>query len=191
MAASRPNARIPRDDGAELLLAATIALAGEGPVSRVTVRDIATRAGLQTMHVKRYFGSRNELLVAVSNRLMTRIVDALADKPLEKIFPFLQQNNDVTLRLRIISHLIDEGMPADSFADDRAVYTRIAERIAAVNNVGKRTARTYSHIIQLVLQGNRLMGDVNGLTPRQRRDIFELLAVLNSGLAPAEKSLGW
>jgi len=68
------------------------------------------------------------------------------------------------------------------------VYLRIAQRIASVNGVGMRVARAYAHVIQLVLQGNRLMGDVNGLTARERRDIFELLS---AGLSPAERSLDW
>lgn len=191
MATRRSTQRIPREEGAELLVAAAIELARDLPVARVTVRDIAARAGLQTMHLKRYFGSRNDLLVVVSNRLMTRIVDALADKPLDKVFSFLQDNKDVELRLRIISHLRDEGVEPSRFADDHAVYLRIAERIAQVNNVGNRTARAYAHVIQLVLQGSRLMGDVNGLSTRERRDIFQLLTALGAGLSPAERMLDW
>lgn len=191
MPAKKSPQRIPREDGAELLVDAAIALAKEKPVAKVTVRDIATRAGLQTMHLKRYFGSRNDLFVVVSNRLMTRIVDALADKPLDKVFPWLQRSQEVTLRLRIISHLIDEGVPPSRFTDDHAVYLRLALRIATVNKVGTRTARTYAHVIQLVLQGNRLMGDVNGLTTRERSDIFELLAVLSTSLPGIEKMLDW
>lgn len=191
MASRRSTQRIPREEGAELLVAAAIDLARELPIAKVTVRDIASRAGLQTMHLKRYFGSRNDLLVVVSNRLMTRIVDSLAEKPLDKVFPFLQGNKDVELRLRIITHLQDEGVDASRFADDHAVYLRISERIAAVNNVGQRTARAYAHVIQLVLQGSRLMGDVNGLSARERRDIFQLLTALGAGLAPAEKLLDW
>ena len=191
MPAKKTPRRIPREDGAELLVRAAIELAKEKPVAKVTVRDIASRAGLQTMHVKRYFGSRNDLFVAVSNHLMTRIVDALTDKPLDKVFPWLQRSQEVTLRLRIISHLIDEGVPPSRFSDDHTVYLRIAERIAVVNNVGSRTARTYAHVIQLVLQGNRLMGDVNGLTTRERSDIFELLALLSSSLPTVEKMLDW
>ena len=191
MAPRTTHQRIPRDEGTELLIDAAMEIARAVPVSRVTVRDIAARAGLQTMHVKRYFGGRNELLVAVSNRLMTRIVDALADRPVDTVFAYLQDNRDVELRLRIISHLQDEGVPPDAFAGDHEVYLRIAERISAVNGVGTRTARAYAHVIQLVLQGNRLMGDVNGLTPRERRDIFELLTALSAGLSPAERSLDW
>jgi hypothetical protein len=35
------------------------------------------------------------------------------------------------------------------------------------------------------------MGDVNGLTARQRKDIFDLLVVLGAGLKPSETALGW
>ena len=183
--------RIPRDEGAEKLIEATLHLARTMPIAKIGVRDIATEAGLQTMHVKRYFGSRSELLLAVSNRLMERIIAPLADSPLTQIFPHLQQNPDVALRLRLVNHLLDEGVSPDSFANDQSLYIGIAERIATVNKVSKKTARTYAFIIQLVLQGNHLMGDVNGLTSRQRKDIFNMLVVLGGSLASAEKTLGW
>lgn len=185
------STRISRESGSELLIEVVIELARTTPVARLTVRDIAARAGLQTMHLKRYFGSRNELLIVVTNILMKRIMDPLFELPLPQIFPLLQKNEDVALRLRIVNHLLDEGVDPKSFENDRDIYLQIAERIAEVNNVGKRTARTYALLIQLVLQGNHLMGDVNGLTARQRKDIFDLLVVLGSGLKPSETALDW
>lgn len=186
-----PGARIPRDEGSERLIKAVIELGKTTPVAKITVRDIAAEAGLQTMHLKRYFGSRNDLLLAVSNRLMEEIVAAVADRPLPTIFPLLQDNPNVTLRLRIVSHLLDEGLSPDSFANDRAIYLRVAERIAEVNHIDKRTARTYALIIQLVLQGSELMGDANGLTARQRKDIFNLLVALAPELKDAQSRTGW
>lgn len=174
-----------------MLIEAAIKLARGLPVSKVTVRDIASEAGLQTMHVKRYFESRNGLLVEVSNRLMQQIVTGIADRPLDKMWPYLRDNPDVELRLRIVSHLLDEGVPAKAFQNDRSTYMRIAERIASVNNVGTRTARAYALVIQLVLQGNRLMGEANGLTSKDRQDIFSLLATLGAGLPAAESTLSW
>lgn len=185
------STRIPRDEGAERLIHAVLDLGRAGTISKMTVRDIAATAGLQTMHVKRYFGSRNELLLAVSNKLMQRIVDAVAERPLNEIFPVLLNNSDVALRLRIVSHLIDEGVAANSFDSDRLVYLRVAERIAEVNHVDKKTAETYALVIQLVLQGSQLMGDVNGLNSDQRRDIFQLLVALAPELRDAETRLGW
>lgn len=185
------SARIPRDEGAERLITAVLTLGRAGPIAKLTVRDIAASAGLQTMHLKRYFGSRNELLLAVSNRLMQQIVSAVADKPLSEIFPVLLDNPDVALRLRIVSHLLDEGLPPDSFDNDRAVYLRVAERISTVNHVDTRTAHTYALVIQLVLQGSQLMGDANGLNSAQRQDIFNLLVALAPDLHDAEARLGW
>lgn len=191
MATRRKNPRIPREDGTERLVDATIALGRTTSVAKITIRDMAAAAGLQTIHVKRYFGSRNDLLIAVSNRLMERIVDAVAEQPLPKVFPILQNNLDVSLRLRIVSHLLDEGISPDSFANDRDVYLRIADRISEVNKVSQRTARTYALLIQLVLQGSQLMGDANGLNPKQRKDIFGLLVALAPELKDAEDRIGW
>lgn len=189
--ATKRLGRIPREDGSELLISAAMELARMMPVAKVTVRDIATQAGLQTMHVKRYFGGRNELLLAVSNRLMARIVETLSDKSLDKVFPFLRNNADVSLRLRIVNHLLDEGMAPSSFSNDKALYMQIAERIALVNGVGTRMARSYALLIQLVLQGEQLMGQVDGITTAQRRDIFDLLVGSATQLTSVEKVLGW
>ena len=178
-------------EGSARLINATIELAKSTPIAKLTVRDLAATADLQTMHVKRYFGSRSGLLLAVSNTLMDRIVAPLIDLPLTKIFPILQTNSDVVLRMRIVSHLLDEGMTPDSFDNDRIIYMKIAERIAEVNNVNQRTAITYSLLIQLVLQGNHLMGDVNGITTKQRNDLFNLLVVLGSQLGLSETALNW
>lgn len=191
MATKKDSSRISRESGAELLLASAISLAQSTPISKITVRDIASNAGLQTMHLKRYFGSRNELLVAVCNRMMETIVEDIFDKPLPQIFPYLQNSSAVELRLRIVSHLISEGVEPKVFSNDKAMYLRIAERIALVNNVSKRTSQTYAFIIQLILQGDRLMGDVNGINKKQRKDIFDLLVVLGGGLSTAESALGW
>lgn len=187
----KDSSRISRESGAELLLTSAISLAQSTPISKITVRDIASNAGLQTMHLKRYFGSRNELLVAVCNRMMETIVEDIFDKPLPQIFPYLQNSSAVELRLRIVSHLISEGVEPKVFSNDKAMYLRIAERIAFVNNVSKRTSQTYAFIIQLILQGDRLMGDVNGISKKQRKDIFDLLVVLGGGLSTAESALGW
>lgn len=191
MAKNGAGGRIPRDEGAELLIKAVLDLGRTGPIAKMTVRDIAAAAGLQTMHLKRYFGSRNELLLAVSNRLMNQIVDAVAERPLTEIFPILLNNPDVALRLRIVNHLIDEGLDPASFDSDRSIYMRIADRIAEVNHIDKRTARTYALVIQLVLQGSQIMGDANGLNARQRKDIFNLLVALAPELKDAETRLGW
>lgn len=191
MATKKDSSRISRESGAELLLTSAISLAQNTPISKITVRDIASNAGLQTMHLKRYFGSRNELLVAVCNRMMETIVEDIFDKPLPQIFPYLQNSSAVELRLRIVSHLIAEGVETKVFSNDKAMYLRIAERIALVNNVSKRTSQTYAFIIQLILQGDRLMGDVNGISKKQRKDIFDLLVVLGGGLSTAESTLGW
>lgn len=191
MAAKKITPRVSREAGAELLIESTIELARHTPIRNIGVRDIAAKAGLQTMHIKRYFGSRNELFVAVSNRLMERIIAPLAESPLDKVFPHLQNNPYVSIRLRIVNYLLDEGVPARSFKNDKALYLNIAERIATVNNVGVKTARTYAFVIQLVLQGNNLMGEVNGISSQQRKDIFLMLATLRNQLDEVEQTLGW
>jgi AcrR family transcriptional regulator len=92
--------RIPQETGSDLLIQATLKLARERPISKVGLRDIAVEANLQTMHIKRYFGSRNELLIACTDRLMEIITLENIDKPLDQIFANFSNSKDIELRLR-------------------------------------------------------------------------------------------
>lgn len=183
--------RIPQETGSDLLIQATLKLARERPISKVGLRDIAVEANLQTMHIKRYFGSRNELLIACTDRLMEIITLENIDKPLDQIFANFSNSKDIELRLRIVNHLIDEGVPVARFSKSQDIYLQFGERISSVNNVGEHTARAYAYILQLVVQGNMLMGKANGLTPEDQLDIYQLLAALGSSLRTAEEKLNW
>jgi AcrR family transcriptional regulator len=188
---SKNQSRIPQETGSDLLIQATIKLARERPISKVGLRDIAAEANLQTMHIKRYFGSRNELLLACTDRLMEIITLENIDKPLDEIFVNFSNSKDIELRLRIMNHLLDDGVPVSRFSKSQNIYLQFGERISTVNKVGDHTARAFAYILQLVVQGNLIMGKANGLTPEDQVDIYQLLAALGSSLSAAEKKLNW
>jgi AcrR family transcriptional regulator len=183
--------RISQESGTDLLITAAIKLMRNLPLSKVTLREIAAEADLQTIHIKRYFGSRNDLLVACSERLFADIAEENIGKSLDDIFANFTNSKDVELRLSIISHLLSEGVPPSRFEDERIYLAKFAERIAMVNKVSPKTAQTFANILQLVIQGNQLVGQVNGLNPQDRLEIYLLLSTLSGNLRAAEQILDW
>ncbi|HEX3947348.1 MAG TPA: helix-turn-helix domain-containing protein [Acidimicrobiales bacterium] len=63
----------------ERIVCATLELIGEVPVSKLTTREIAARAGVQHSLITRYFGTKEGLLREVALRTGTGYAKAVAD----------------------------------------------------------------------------------------------------------------
>ena len=74
----RRRDRRSREDVSEALIDAAAALASERGSGHVTVRDIATRAGVNATFVHRYYGSKQNLMRAAMKRAQERL--AIADR---------------------------------------------------------------------------------------------------------------
>lgn len=74
-----------RDSTRDAILDATMQIASEVGLARLSVEDVAERAGLSRQTLYRYFGSRDGLLSAAILReehaFIARIVDAVGDEP--------------------------------------------------------------------------------------------------------------
>lgn len=74
--------RRSREDVSEALVDAAAALASERGSGHVTVRDIATRAGVNATFVHRYYGSKQNLMRAAVQRAQERLamrIEAVPD----------------------------------------------------------------------------------------------------------------
>jgi AcrR family transcriptional regulator len=71
------NARVSRDQAIAKYLEGTITLLDTRTVSDITVQEIATAVGLNHGYVFRYFGTRLDLLVAVTDELADRALLAV------------------------------------------------------------------------------------------------------------------
>ena len=73
--------RRSREDVSEALIEAAAALASERGSGHVTVRDIATRAGVNATFVHRYFGSKHNLMRAAMQRAQERLASQIEEVP--------------------------------------------------------------------------------------------------------------
>ena len=73
--------RRSREDVSEALIEAAAALASERGSGRVTVRDIAARAGVNATFVHRYYGSKQNLMRAAVKRAQERLAMRIEEVP--------------------------------------------------------------------------------------------------------------
>jgi TetR/AcrR family transcriptional regulator, repressor for neighboring sulfatase len=73
--------RRSREDVSEALIDAAAALASERGSGHVTVRDIATRAGVNATFVHRYYGSKQNLMRAAMMRAQERLASRIEEVP--------------------------------------------------------------------------------------------------------------
>ena len=77
----RRRDRRSREDVSEALIDAAATLASERGSGHVTVRDIATRAGVNATFVHRYYGSKQNLMRAAMVRAQERLAARIAEVP--------------------------------------------------------------------------------------------------------------
>ena len=111
-----------------LLEAATELFASRDPAS-VSVRDIASRAGVNHGLVHRHFGSKDQLRLAVMDRLARQVNDgvgALGDAPLDQVLEAaFAQTNEHAAYFRILARAMLDG------EDPRTIQTHfpLADRL--------------------------------------------------------------
>ena len=122
-ASARRGQEAPRKTGAgprggpdavrERMLAAAAELFAERPVSKVTVRDIADRAGVSHALVHRYLGSKDDIFRAVLDTRGERLRASLDDLPglREVIVTLLRElRHSEPQHLRIIANAVASGV---------------------------------------------------------------------------------
>lgn len=89
-----------RDVRHEELLRATIAAVHEKGFSGITLADIARRADISAASINYYFGSKEQLMMAVMRKLMTKLRTAMlrrlrgATTPRERLLAMIEANFD-------------------------------------------------------------------------------------------------
>ena len=183
---------MPREEAERRLIETTIELAGDhARLSELTTRLIADRAELNIAHINRYFGSREELLVRVAQRLSEIITEEISTLEFRDIFIFFQRDPRVLLRSRILSHLIGDGVDPRRFEVMPQIVDRFTRRFAEDLGVTERTARAYLLKMLAATHGAVLFAETYGATPQQRDDGRDLALMEAVNLREAEKRLGW
>ena len=123
--------KISRADAVDRFLSATASLLRSKSPKELTLADIAGEAGLGQHYIHRFFGSRIDLLIEVSELLATRASKVLLEEIPQKTLSFdqfLERCRSVcTLRIHLLQYLASERVPVTRFQEgNREIYTSIA-----------------------------------------------------------------
>lgn len=132
---------ISRAEGEQRLIKAATQLVRERPFSEVGVRDIALVADVNHGFVHTWFGSKNDLLLAVVKDLIQGMAKRIEESPPGAMA--LDPNDpDVSLVIRLSMWLDLEGVPTSTVLDELAIATRLTERYIEVEHLDPKIART-------------------------------------------------
>jgi AcrR family transcriptional regulator len=182
---------VPPEQAKQRLIEATIELLRTTDPYNVTVRDVASTAGLNLVHITRYFGSRAELLFAVTEelhrRLVTRARTEVLDEPL-RVFGF----EEIPMRLGLMMALRSEGFDMTRFrASEQEIFAEFAGFLVRTRRLDPDVAEIQAFKVLLLLQALNLMGDAHGM-PADK--IAKMVVLARNEMDHADESarrLGW
>jgi len=184
-AAPLPKRRSPitRAEGERRLIEAATQLTQDRPISEVGVREIATLADVNAGFVHTWFGSKNELLIAVVKQQIAEIAElALQAKPGTAALSFEDPKLICVIRLLLWLHL--EGVEVEHLFYNKIILEVMTKRFIEVEKLDPEIAREAATIaisIGLAIGSFAPMLEMTGVTDIQPvmklwRHILSLLA---------------
>lgn len=131
---------ISRAEGEQRLVNAALELIRTQPFSAVGVRDIATLADVNHGFVHTWFGSKNDLLLAVIKQLSDQFTEVIVNAPAGTIAldPF---SPDVQLFNRLAVWLNLEGVDTRSVLQGQPIISTLTQRFIDVEGLDPSIAR--------------------------------------------------
>lgn len=165
---------ITRAEGERRLIDAAIQLVREKPFSEVGVRDIAAVADVNHGFVHTWFGSKNDLLIAVTQQLVEQGANRVADAApgQQAINPY---EPDIQLAVRLAIWLDLEGTNSRNLLKEMPIITALTQRYIDIEGLSPAIARTAAAQAVAIGLGVVVFApliDLNG--PEQVSDVFAL-----------------
>lgn len=138
----KPKRRSPitRAEGERRLIDAAAELVRTRPYSEVGVREIAELADVNHGFVHNWFGSKNELLLAVVRKQINELAEVVRTaEPGQPVFSFTDR--DVSAVVRLVLWLDLEGVDTSRLFDDMPILDALAARYVVVENLDPSIAR--------------------------------------------------
>lgn len=163
---------ISREEGERRLKQATRELVTERPFTEVGVREIAAVADVNHGFVHTWFGSKNDLLLAVLRDVLEEIATRTEKAPASEIAlrPF---DTDVQFALKLAMFLALEGVDFGDLFDDPPVIAAMARRVQEVNGLEAGLARVTAQQAAAIGMSAVLFGPFIGI-----RDNDDMQAML-------------
>jgi AcrR family transcriptional regulator len=131
---------ITRAEGERRLIEAAAQLTQDRPISEVGVREIATLADVNAGFVHIWFGSKNDLLIAVVKQQLTEIAaDAVRAAPGTAALNFEDPKLLSTIRLLLWLQL--EGVEIQNLFDNKIILDTLTKRFIEIENIDPKIAR--------------------------------------------------
>lgn len=138
----KPKRRSPitRAEGERRLIAAATELIQKRPYSEVGVRDIAELADVNHGFVHTWFGSKNDLLLAVVRQQFQELADVVRSaEPGQPALNFYDPR--VVSVVRLVLWLDLEGVDTGNLFEDMPILDALTARFVAVENIDPSIAR--------------------------------------------------
>ena len=163
---------ISREEGERRLKQATRDLVSARPFTEVGVREIAAVADVNHGFVHTWFGSKNDLLLAVLRDVLEEIATRTEKAPASEIAlrPF---DADVQFALKLAMFLALEGVDFGDLFDDPPVIAAMARRVQEVNGLEASIARVTAQQAAAIGMSAVLFGPFIGI--RDNNDMQAML----------------
>lgn len=160
----------------------------------VTVHMIAGEAGVHHDYIARYFTSREELLIRVTEipltgGLLEGVIDE--DELQPKASPSQTGLQLARTRHHLIAYLLACGVSPERFTDTQEILIKGVMELFTNPELSERSKRNFSLISVLLMQSIALLGDVNGMTQQDKDDITAFIFGMGAITPLAQKSFGW
>jgi TetR/AcrR family transcriptional regulator, repressor for neighboring sulfatase len=176
--------RRPREVVSEALIEAAAALASEHGSGHVTVRDIATRAGVNATFVHRYFGSKQNLMRAAMQHAQERLASRIEEVPdiVEGAAAIVHATLQERELIATLTRAALDGVFADVPASNPAMAVlvdRFQREAAGRGSGGRHDPRVVVACLSATAVGYALLGDYirhgTGLDDRPDDEVEALL----------------
>ena len=187
--------RLSRADAESQMLLAAVKLLLKHAPADITVHMIAGEAGVHHDYIARYFTSREELLIRVTEIPLT---GGLLDELLTEgevlgpsTSPSETQVHMAKTRHQLIAYLLACGVDPERFTKGQEALIKSIKDLFNNPELTERSKRNFTLIGVLLMQAIALMGDVNGMTQQDRDDIAAFTFGIGAITPLAQKSFGW
>lgn len=196
------NVRVSRDEAIAKFLETTINLLDTRTVSDITVQEIATAVGLNHGYVFRYFGTRLDLLVAVTDELADRALLAVRAEMERRVAEgIVIPPGDLSLiglgrpftmkRAFLVQYLVSCGVPADRFGPKAREMIQTSIDTFVRQGISLRMAQAQAIKISVMLWAQISLAAQMGVSGEEANDLFFLTVDELNHPQESEKRLGW
>ena len=196
------KSRVSRAEAVQRFLEAAISLIDQKPIPDISVQEIADTAGLNHGYVFRYFGTRIDLLIAVTEELAQRAkAVTLAEAQKREIESSKVARMDLTLiatgqefrqkRMRVVMYLMSCGVDAKIFGpESRLVSMQMADELQKLG-ITRRTAEALALRSGVLVFASNFLTEAFGLTLQDIEDGQKISLHEIAQARDIQQALGW